>query len=195
LYSTSVEDPSTARARLRVVGDDEQQAPVDPSDFNSIYRRYAAYVATIGLRILGKPDEVDDLIQDVFLVAHDDIGRLREPERIRGWLATIAVRKASRRLKLNRLRRFLPLSDPDTSFEVLADPAANPEQRAEVGRVYQILERWNPDDRVVWILRHVQGCTLDEVCEFTGLSKSTVQRRLRKGDEHFQKTTGQRKSQ
>lgn len=182
LQSTSTDNPAARRAQLRVVGENEACPAPDPQDFEAVYRRYAAYVATIGLRILGKPDEVDDLIQDVFLVAHDDLPRLRQPERLRAWLATIAVRKASRRLKRNRLRRFLPLSDPETSYDVLADPSADPEQQAEVRRIYQILETWGADDRIVWVLRHVQGCTLDEVSEYTGLSKSTVQRKLRRGD-------------
>jgi RNA polymerase sigma-70 factor (ECF subfamily) len=189
VHSNTAPDPASQGPRLRIVRRDEEWREPDVHDFDAIYRRYAPYVATIGLRILGKPDEVDDLVQDVFLVAHDDLGTVKFPERVRGWLATIAVRKAMRRLRRTRLRRWLPLDEAPSSYEALADSAADPEQRAEVARVYEQLEDMSTNDRVVWVLRHVQGSTLDEISDFTGLSKSTVQRRLRKTEEQLRRKT------
>lgn len=193
MHSNPAKDKASQGPRLRIVRREEERE-VDVHDFDAIYRRYAPYVATIGLRILGKPDEVDDLVQDVFLVAHDDLDAVKFPERVRGWLATIAVRKAMRRLKRTRLRRWLPLEETKASYEALADSAADPEQRAEVRRVYEQLEAMSTNDRVVWVLRHVQGSTLDEISDYSGLSKSTVQRRLRKAEEQLHRRAPVQKS-
>jgi DNA-directed RNA polymerase specialized sigma24 family protein len=49
-----------------------------PLDLEALFRQYAPYVARIGHRLLGRGDEVDDLVQDVFLAAHRGLTRLRE---------------------------------------------------------------------------------------------------------------------
>ena len=87
---------------LRLVRGDEPEASLD-----EIYRRYCRYVAAVILRLRGRPDDLDDLIQDVFVEAARGIERLRDPEAIKGWLATIAVRLVRRRLRMLRLKRFL----------------------------------------------------------------------------------------
>lgn len=183
-----VQNSALGAPHLRVVGrgeSAEEREEPEPSDFDAIFRRYAPYVGTIALRILGNPAEVDDLIQDVFLVVHDDIATLKEPEKLRGWLATIAVRKSMNRLRRSRLRRFLALEDVP-SFESLCALGATPEQRLEVNRIYQRLETLSASERTVWVLRHVQGSTLDEIEEFTGLSRSTVQRRLKRTERYLE---------
>jgi RNA polymerase sigma-70 factor (ECF subfamily) len=148
-------------------------------DFDELFRAYAGFVATIGLRILGKPDDVDDLVQDVFVSALEGLHRVRDPEKVRAWLATIAVRKSMTRLRRTRLRAWFR-RDETADFEQLADPGATPEQKSEVARLYRFLRGMNVGDRTVFVLRHVQGNTLEEVVEFSGYSKSTVQRRLRR---------------
>ena len=60
----------------------------------ALFRRYAAYVATCAHRLLGADDELDDVVQEVFLVALRGLRGLRDPEAIRGWLATVTVRRA-----------------------------------------------------------------------------------------------------
>lgn len=170
---------------LRVVGGEAPAgAEGEPQDFDGVYRRYAPYVATIALRILGDVGEADDLVQDVFLVAHRSLSTVEHPERLRGWLSTIAVRKSLLRLRRARIRRFLSRDD-GASYENLAEPSVGPDQRAEVARLYRELDRLGAKERVIWILKHLEGHTLEEVVEHTGLSKSTVQRRLRKAEEHF----------
>ena len=76
-----------AHPHLRVVG-----AVASASvalDFDALFRRYSPYVASIGLRLLGRDDELDDLVQDVFLEAHRGLPRLPRPARSRaGWRAS-----------------------------------------------------------------------------------------------------------
>jgi RNA polymerase sigma-70 factor (ECF subfamily) len=61
----------------------------------------------------------------------------------------------------------------------LADPSASPEERAEIARVYSVLDRMSRDERVVWVLRFAEGETLESIAGLLGASVSTVQRRLR----------------
>src|SRR4029079_16738162 len=74
-----------------------------------LFRRYAPYVATIGIRLLGRDDELDDLVQEVFIEAYRGFHQLRSSDAVKAWLARITVRRAVRRLRRRRLRSFFSL--------------------------------------------------------------------------------------
>lgn len=173
--------PATGRPLLRVVAGGAASIAPEPTDFDSLFRRYSPYVASIGLRLLGRDDEIDDLVQDVFLEAHRGLTSIREPGAVKGWLARICVRRAVRRLRRRRLRAFLSLDTLSADPNLIA-PGASPEASAEVAQLYQRLARLPALDRVVWVLRHLEGEGLDEIAVLCACSKSTVQRRLRTAD-------------
>jgi RNA polymerase sigma-70 factor (ECF subfamily) len=156
--------------------------PVDPRDLDALYRRFAPYVAAVAMRILGRDDELEDLVHDAFLNALRGLADLREPAAIKGWLARITVRLAIRRLRQRRLRRLLHLERDLFEYDALAAPAASPEQRALIGKLYRVLDALPAADRVVWVLRHVQGEQLQHIPELCGCSLSTAQRRLRRAE-------------
>jgi RNA polymerase sigma-70 factor (ECF subfamily) len=143
-----------------------------------LFRRYAPYVATIGFKLLGRDDELDDLVQDVFMEAHRGLRQLRDVDAAKGWLARIMVRRATRWLRRARRRAFFSL-DTVADEAALIDATDTPEERAHVVSTYRWLDRLPVHDRVVWVLRHIEGETLDAIVELCGCSKSTVQRRMR----------------
>src|SRR5262245_45834266 len=151
---------------------------VSEEELGDLFRRYAPYVATIGVRLLGRDDELDDLVQEVFIEAYRGLHQLRSPDAIKAWLARITVRRATRRLRRRRLRAFLSLESlpPDAR---LVDDGATPEEKAEIVSSYRMVERIPVRQRVVWVLKHVEGETLDAIAEICSCSKATVQRRLR----------------
>jgi RNA polymerase sigma-70 factor, ECF subfamily len=169
------------RPPLRVVRSSEAPA-LQPlaagTEFDGLYRRFAPYVASIAIRLLGRDGEVDDLVQDVFVEVLRGLGKLREPAAFKGWLAQITVRTATRRLRQRRLRRVLLLPEVLPDYEALATRTATAEQRVVIARVYRALDRMPAKTRVIWILRHVLEEPLHAVAELADCSLSTVQRRL-----------------
>jgi RNA polymerase sigma-70 factor (ECF subfamily) len=147
-------------------------------DFDALFRRYAPYVGAIGLRIMGRDADLDDLVQDVFIQAHRGLSALQDPNAVKAWLARVTVRCARRRLKRQWLRRILHLED-SPEYEELADAGATPEQRAQIASAYRLLETLPADERIVWVLRYVEGETLEDIAKLCACSLSTVQRRLR----------------
>lgn len=152
----------------------EQVRALDPE---ALFRAYAPYVAKVAHQLLGRDDEVDDVIQDVFMAAVRGVHQVRDPGAIKGWLACIAVRSARRRLKFRSLRNLL-WSEPPQEYTGVVDPAASPEQRALISRVYQVLDSLPPDDRIAWVLRHVEGEGLERVALLCNCSLATVKRRI-----------------
>jgi RNA polymerase sigma-70 factor (ECF subfamily) len=146
-------------------------------DTAAAYRRYAPYVAKIGMRILGRRDEIDDFVQDVFLSVHRNLGSLREPGAIKSWLAKLAVHEATRRLKRHRLRRWFGL-DAMPDYVDISDAEASPEQRALLANVFRLLDALPPEDRVAWALRYIEGETMVRVAALCDCSLSTAKRRV-----------------
>lgn len=149
-----------------------------PLDLDELFRQYAPYVAKIGYRLLGRDDAVDDLVQDVFLAAHRGISKLRNREAVKGWLATVAVRQARRRLRKRKVMMALGLGGTHEYLEV-ASTEATQEDQALVAQVYRILDRLPVDQRIAWSLRYVQGEKLERVAELTKCSLATAKRRIK----------------
>src|SRR4051794_28489273 len=99
---------------LHVVATLPTPLEADPAalDLDALFRRYAPYVAAVAHRLLGRDDDVDDTVQEVFLAAVRGLKAVRDPNAVKAWLARIAVRVARRKLRKRRLRTFLGLEDP-----------------------------------------------------------------------------------
>jgi len=155
-----------------------QAEPPGAASFDEVFRQYAPYVGALVLKLIGRPGDVDDVVQDVFIEAHRSLSRLRDPAALRAWLRRITVRRARRWLRKRWVRRRARESDVDGHLD-LADASASPEQRAELARLYRMLDRMPRDERLVWILKFAEGETLESMAALLGISVSTVQRRLR----------------
>jgi RNA polymerase sigma-70 factor, ECF subfamily len=171
------EGPGAVRP-LRLVRDGEDPGRQDEGrlSFDDFFRRHHRLVATIGLRILGRASEVDDFVQDVFLDAHRGYHRIRDHRAAKGWLRSIAVRTAMRRI---RRRRFVAALGFDRREDAESLPIeASQEQAVLLGQVYRALESVPTKARVVWILRTIEGEKLEDIAVMTGMGLSSVKRHL-----------------
>jgi len=149
--------------------------PIARAPVELLFRRYSPYVATIAMRLLGRDEEIDDVVQDVFLAAFRGLGALTDPNATKGWLATVTVRTVRRRLRARRLRGLLRL-ETTRGYEDVAAPGASPEERALLARVYRVLDGVPANHRIAWTLRHVEGESLENVAEMCGCSLATAKR-------------------
>ncbi len=141
------------------------------------FRKYCPYVAAIGVRLLGRHDEVDDLVQDVFLEAQRGLSKLRNPRAIKGWLATVTVRLAQRRLTRRRWASLLGF-ETAVDYEAVVSPGASSEDKVLVVRIYETLNDLPVKQRMAWSLRHLQGEPLARVAELCGCSLAAAKRRI-----------------
>lgn len=162
---------------------------VELLQLDQLYSLYSRYVAAIGLRLMGRDADVDDLVQDVFLDAVRGLGTLRDPEAIRGWLATLTVRTARRRIRYNRVRRIFSSGESE-DYSALVDLSATPEQRLLISRCYQALNKVPTNQRLAWVLRHVEGEPLAVVAERCECSLASAKRYIEKANRHLQEALG-----
>ncbi|MEM6956095.1 MAG: RNA polymerase sigma factor [Myxococcota bacterium] len=164
----------------------------DHWSFEALYRRHARRLLNLATRLLGSLEEAEDVVQDAFVSAFDDLHRLQEPKAFGAWVARITVRLVHRRWRRTKLRRTLGFRGADElgGLESLADPRADAETRARLAELDAALRSLAAEDRSAWMLRHVEGMQLEQVAAVSGCSLATAKRRIRRADERVQRTLG-----
>jgi RNA polymerase sigma factor (sigma-70 family) len=101
-----------------------QAAAGDANAWSEIVNTYSALLRSRA-RLFGLQEaDVSDAVQATWLRLYENVGRIREPERLAGWLSTTIGRES-----LRLIGRRIPAAD-DSVLDQVADPAAGPEQRA-----------------------------------------------------------------
>jgi RNA polymerase sigma-70 factor (ECF subfamily) len=153
-----------------------------PQDFLRLFHEYERYVASIGSRILGANNGVDDLVQEVFLVIYQEFHKLQGLSSVKAWLATIATRLAWRQRGRPWLYSKLTLAQVE-EISPLESTDASPELQADLAVLLERLRSMPETLREPWLLRFIDGETLPRIAELCDCSQSTVQRRLREAGE------------
>jgi RNA polymerase sigma-70 factor, ECF subfamily len=149
------------------------------SAFETLYRRYAAFAINLAVRIQGSGRDVEDIVHDAFLRAHDRLAELRDRQAFKGWLGAIVVSLIRTRLRKRRLMGAFGLGQNEpVDLDSIAAETASPETRAQLAQVYALLQTMPADDRIAWTLRYVDQHRLEGVAELTGCSLATVKRRI-----------------
>lgn len=143
----------------------------DDEAFQALYLRHYDYLEGLLLRLFGKPDDLEDVLQQTFLTALEHIDHLRDPSRVRGWLTAIAVNCARRALARRHKRLRFTGRWP-------GEPARTAPEQQSLSEAYRALDRLSPALRVPWMLNRVEGFTLPEVAAILDTSRSTVKRRI-----------------
>jgi RNA polymerase sigma-70 factor (ECF subfamily) len=162
--------------------------------FEALYRRHAAFALNLAVRLQGSGADVEDVVHDAFLRAHERLDSLRDHAAFRAWLGSIIVRMVRTRLRRRRLLRALGLVQPGEAVDLdaVASSDAGPEARALLAQVYALLCTMAPDDRIAWTLRYVERHRLETVAELSGCSLATAKRRIQRAQaflsEHFVST-------
>ena len=177
---------TTKSTILRVVTTAETAASARPT-FEQIYRRFARYVAAIVLRLDPRVPDLDDVVQDVFLQAARGLGKLRDPDATKAWLATVSVRMVRRRLRTRKMWQWLRLGDDTGGGPVLVDTSASPMDRLLIASAYQVLEELAVADRLAFVLHHVEGETLEVVATMCGCSLAKVKRRIQRAQQTLER--------
>lgn len=142
----------------------------DEDSFNQVVLACQGKVLGMAYRLVGKPDDVDDVAQEVFVRLHRSLPRLRDVRLFDRWLYRLTVNATYDYLRKKKRRRDTLLDDlHEEQVHTLSAGAAwraySLEQRqseaAELAR--RILGEVSPADRILLTLREVEGLSLSEL--------------------------------
>ena len=151
------------------------------------YDQHAGHVYRSLRSALGADDDVPDLLQEVFLRALDHVGSLRDLDRVRSWLTTMAIFVARAHIRLRTRRKWLRVFSPEqTQPNHLDQPSS--EARQALREVYGVLDQMQVDERMAFVLRFIDGMTLPDAAEACEVSLATFKRRLARAEKRFLET-------
>lgn len=150
----------------------------------ALFHRFVDGVERRLYRILGRDPELADVMQEVFLEVFRNLGHLREPAAMPGWVGQITVATARKKIRSRSRRRWLRFFPPEEVPEV-EHVDEDDEVRAAMQATYRILDTMGVDLRIAFALRHLDQMELTDVAESVGVSLATIKRRLRKAEELF----------
>jgi RNA polymerase sigma-70 factor (ECF subfamily) len=152
----------------------------------AVWKRYSPLVYGVLDRALGSASESEDLTQEVFWRLFASIRNVQDPNALRSFLYSSAIRMLRWHLRKKRVRRFLALSDTGEVPEAHAQ-ATDSEGRELLTRFYRMLDQLGADERTAFVLRQVEGLPLQEIADVTGSSLATVKRRIRRACDVIEK--------
>ena len=149
----------------------------DSAAFDQIVEAHQQRIARLVFRLLGKPDEVQDVVQEVFLAVFENLERFRGESKLSTWLTTIALNKC----RSHRRRSFLR---PRSLFRIAKTPTVPSEQDrpAESAEIHEELRRavrrLSARYREPVVLRYFEELPVPEIGKVLGISVNSVEVRL-----------------
>jgi RNA polymerase sigma-70 factor, ECF subfamily len=157
----------------------------DEAAFNQVVLAYRKRILGTIARLIGKPEDVEDVGQEVFLRLYDSLGQLRSPEVFEPWLYRLTVNAAYDYLRRRKRRPESRMSDLSEQQVVMADAWASVKSQGEEVRrtkvremVQALLEKVSKEDRILLMLKEVEGLTLKELEAVYKVNENALKVRL-----------------
>jgi RNA polymerase sigma-70 factor (ECF subfamily) len=155
--------------------------------FRTIMQRHNRRLYRVARGILGTDAEAEDVVQETYVKAFENVMRFRGDSAFATWLTRIAINEA-----LGRKRKRRPTTDLDTldTLDVQNDPRVlifpgldgNPEANASRAEIRRLLERAVDDlpeaFRIVFVMRDIEQMSVEETASQLGIQPETVKTRL-----------------
>ena len=153
--------------RAVLAGDRERYAQL-VERYRDRYARYAA-------RMLGSVDAAEDAVQDAFVRAYDQLAQCKDPDKFVGWFFLILRNRCFAERRRNRTSASLEAANGVAA----ADRADGGAETAERRRALQLaLLELTPDQREVFVLKHVEGLSYSEIAERLSTSVPSLKMRM-----------------
>ena len=170
--------------------DDVGETPAIRPNFEQLYTAHVTFIWRSARRLGVRPAAVEDVVQEVFLVAHRKLATFQGDLGVKAWLWRILdnVVHTHRRTQ-QRKRRFFWGSDDVDPQDLQAPPMLGPEslsERAEANRVlHSLLDELDDDKRRVLVLVELEEMSVVEAAEFLNVNLNTLHSRLRAARRDF----------
>ncbi len=157
----------------------------DDAAFNRIVTAYRKRILGTIARLIGRPEDVEDVAQEVFLRLFFSLDQLRTPEVFEPWLYRLTVNASYDYLRRQRRRNESRMADLSEQQVMLADAVAGGKQDTEQQRkgqvrelVEELLDTVSSEDRILLTLKEVEGLSLKELEKIYSVNENALKVRL-----------------
>src|SRR5437016_4521518 len=169
----------------------------DSAAFNDVVLAYRKRILGTIARLIGHPDDVEDVGQEVFLRLYFSLDQLRSPEVFEPWLYRLTVNAAYDYLRRQRRRNESRMADLSEQQVAKADALAGGKvgkQAEEQSRVKEtvdaLLKSVSEEDRILLTLKEVEGLSLKELEKVYHVNENAIKVRLFRARQRVLKSLG-----
>jgi RNA polymerase sigma factor (sigma-70 family) len=148
------------------------------------WNRFAPMVFGMAVRSLGSETEAEDLVQEVFYRVFLKARTLNQPDSLRSFIVSFAIRLLKWELRSKKARSWLSFHQPEHFVEMVST-TPDVESRDLLKKFYALLERLGSRDHLVFALRNLESMTVEEIATAMELSVSTVKRSLQRASKQM----------
>jgi len=160
----------------------------DRAEFARLVEAYSGPIYRLALKMLGHPQDAEDVLQNTFLKALQNLKTFEGRSSLSTWLYRIAVNEALMLVRKRKPEVVISDTTPEDGDSSEYNPAeftdwcCLPEEEFVSTESRQALDeaiRRLPEKlRVVFLLRDIEGLSIQETCGALGLSETAVKTRL-----------------
>ena len=157
----------------------------DDAAFNQVVVAYRKRILGTIARLIGRPEDVEDVGQEVFIRLYYSLDQLRTPEVFEPWLYSLTVNAAYDYMRRQKRRKESRMSDLSEQQVMMADASAGgKENQEEIRRtgirefVHSLLDGISEEDRALLILKEVEGLSLKEMEQIYKVNENALKVRL-----------------
>ena len=157
----------------------------DAGAFNQVVTAYRRRILGTISRLIGRPEDVEDVAQEVFLRLYFSLDQLRTPEVFEPWLYRLTVNASYDYLRKSKRRPESRMSDLSEQQVLMADAVAGTKAQSEEGEKHRVKDTVNSllaavseEDRILLTLKEVEGLSLKELEQIYHVSENSLKVRL-----------------
>jgi RNA polymerase sigma-70 factor, ECF subfamily len=157
-----------------------------PTSFDEAYRNYAQCAARWARNLGGTDVEIEDVVQEVFLVVSRRLGEFRGEAQFSSWLFQITRRIVANHRRRHRWRFWSGKGEPAGPMpEAHTDPVAALEQRRTAELFYRALDQLPEKHRTLLVLFEIEGMSTQAIAELNDTKLPTVRVQLSRARDRF----------
>ena len=167
--------------------------------FNQLVLAYRKRILGTIARLIGRPEDVEDVAQEVFLRLYYSLDQLRSPDVFEPWLYRLTVNAAYDYLRRQKRRQESRMADLSEQQVMMADASASGKSRQEDQYhagvrefVQELLGEVSEEDRILLTLKEVEGLSLKELEQIYNVKENALKVRLYRARQRVLKAYEQR---
>jgi len=157
----------------------------DAGAFNQVVSAYRRRILGTISRLIGRPEDVEDVAQEVFMRLYFSLEQLRTPEVFEPWLYRLTVNASYDYLRKSKRRLESRMADLSEQQVMMADAVAgsraqtdDSERRRVRDTVNGLLASVSEEDRILLTMKEVEGLSLKELEQIYGVNENALKVRL-----------------
>jgi len=154
----------------------------DPAAFEQLYRAHAGKLFSLTCRMVGHTPDAEDLLQEIFLVAHRKLDSFRGESALGTWLYRLASNLCLDHLRSRAARTSQVTDSLDDEQRWMADAASRNLAERTVSRMDldRAIAELPPGCRAAFVLHDIEGLEHGEVAEVLGIAEGTSKSQVHK---------------